>query len=228
MSAIKTFFAAHKTTIMIASAALVIGAKSVSYVAQSSQAPMMNMPDQQQMMQHSMPGQQMPQGYNQQQPQQQGGGFFDSWFSGDNETESYNAYNTGGQQGGYYEGNTGGYNAGMQTGGYYNPSAGSAATTGYTTGGGADYTSGWAEQQRIQDGSHERFVDAMREETKYGDADGNTYKLSSGYDYNYVNTTTNEYVQTNDASVTPGAYSSYTAVTPVDYTSSSSTSTTGE
>jgi hypothetical protein len=217
MNAVKTFFTAHKSTIMIASAALVIGAKSVSYMAQNSQAPIMNMPNQQQMMQHSMPAQQMPQGYNQQMPQQQAPGFFDSWFGGNEEVADYNAYNSGAGQGAYY---------GANAGGGYNPSAG--ATTGYTTGGGADYTNGWAEQQRMQDGSHERFVDAMREETKYGDAEGNTYKLSSGYDYNYVNSSTNEYVQTNDASVTPGAYSSYTAVSPVDYTSSSSTSSSGE
>lgn len=213
MNAVKTFFAAHKTTIMVASAALVIGAKSVAFMAQNSQAPVMNMPSQQQMVQHGMPQQQMPQGYSQQMPQQQPAGFFDSWFGGNEETADFNTYNNGGAQGAYYGGNAG----------VYNPSAG--VSTGYNSGSGIDYTSGWAEQQRIQDGAHERFTDYIRDETKYNDADGNTYKLSSGYDYNYVNTTTNEYVQTNDASVTPGAYSSYTAVTPADYTGTSSTST---
>lgn len=225
MNSIKTYFAAHKTTIMLASAVLVIGAKSLSFAAQNSQAPVMEMPSQQQMMQHQ--GGQMPQGYNQQMPQgygqqmpQQDAGFFSQWFGGEEEQGAdYNAYNNAANagQGGYNNSYGGGAQAGYNTGGYtgngYNPSAG----TSYS--GGADYTS---YQQPNTDGSHERFIDAMREETKYADADGNTYKLGSGYDYNYVNSSTNEAVQTNDASVTPGAYSSYTSVSAVDYSNSSS------
>ncbi len=226
---IATFFAAHKTTIMIASAALVIGAKAMSFTMQNNQYEMDG--EQQQMMQQQQGGRQMQQGYNQQMPQQNGNGeqgYFDSWFGG-NENE--------GAQGINYDG---GYNNNNNQGSYANQSdnySGYTPTTNNNYGTGAysagnnnsgnsvDYTSGWAKQQEIQDGQHERFVDAIRDETKYNDADGNSYKLSSGYDHNYVNTTTNEYVQTNDASVTPGAYSNYTAVTPSDYSSSSSSST---
>ncbi|HLP21447.1 MAG TPA: hypothetical protein VK174_14140 [Chitinophagales bacterium] len=227
MNAIKTFFAAHKTTIMLASAALVIGAKSLSFVAQNNQAPVMDMPTQEQMMQYQ--GGQMPQGYNQQMPQQRGG-FFSEWFGGEEgQGGDYSAYTNAANAGqnygdGYGGGRQAGYNTGGgYTGSSYNPSAGGAASTSYT--GGADYTSSSVYNQPYTDGSHERFIDAIREETKYNDADGNSYKLSSGYDYNYVNSSTHEYVQTNDASVTPSAYSSYSAVTPSDYSSSSSSST---
>ncbi|HLP49783.1 MAG TPA: hypothetical protein VK154_02805 [Chitinophagales bacterium] len=228
MNTIKTFFAAHKTTIMLASAALVIGAKSLSFVAQNNQAPVMDMPTQEQMMQYQ--GGQMPQGHNQQMPQgygeqmpQQGGGFFSEWFGGEEgQGGDYSAYNNAANAGQNYGAqsvyNTGGYSTGGYHGGGYNPSAGAGTPSAYSSG--ADYTS---YQQPNTDGSHERFIDAIREETKYNDADGNSYKLSSGYDYNYVNSSTNEYVQTNDASVTPSAYSSYSAVTPSDYSSSSST-----
>jgi len=219
-ASIKTFFAAHKTTVMIASAALVIGAKSFSFIAeQNRQQTQMPVMPQQQMQQQ--PNGQMPQGYNQQMPQQnmnnQEEGFFDSWFSSNNE-ESYNAYNNTGSG---YSGYTGGYagnsyyNTNTGSANYYNPSANQV-----------DYTSGWYKTQASQDAQHERFTDYIRDETKYNDAEGNSYKLSSGYDYNYVNTTNNTYVQTNDAGYDPNTYSTstYTAVTPSDYSSSSSSS----
>lgn len=214
-TSIATFFAAHKTTIIIASAALVIGAKAMSFTMQNNQYEMDG--GQQQMQQRGYGQMQMPQGYAQQAPQQNVGGqqgYFDSWFGG-NDNEGNQAAN---YDGGY---NTGGY---TNTAGGYNGNTGGAGST-YNAGNTVDYTSGWAKQQEMQDGQHERFTDYIRDEAKYNDAEGNTYKLSSGYDYNYVNTTTNEYVQTNDASVTPGAYSNYTAVTPSDYSSSSSSST---
>src|ERR1043165_1522984 len=176
-----------------------------------------------QMMQQPMNGQMMPQGqmpqgsmsrgYNQQMPQQNnGGGFFDNWFGGDEEAN----YATGNTS--YYDGNTAGayYNTTNSGTGYFNPSANEV-----------DNTQAWFKNQETQDRQHERFTDYIRDQTEYNDAEGNSYKLSSGYDYNYVNTNTNEYVQTNDASITPGAYSSYTAVTPSDYSSSSSSSASG-
>jgi len=244
-ASIKTFFAAHKTTIMLASAVLVIGAKSFSSMAVKNTEPQMqNMPPQQ--MQMQQPNGQMPQGYSQQMPQQnmnnQEEGFFDGWFDGGNEEENYNAYNNASEQG--YNGYTGGANNG---GGYYNANTGGNYYSG-TTGSGysaagtgsasyynpsanqVDYTSGWYKTQASQDAQHERFTDYIRDETKYNDAEGNTYKLTSGYDNNYVNTTNNTYVQTNDASFDPNTYSTstYTSVTPSDYSSSSSSTSGGE
>ncbi len=227
---IATFFAAHKTTIMIASAALVIGAKAMSFTMQNNQYEM-DGEQQQMMMQQQQGGGQMQQGYNQQMPQQNGNGeqgYFDSWFGG-NENGGAQGVN---YDGGYNNNNNQGSYA-SQSGGYsgYTPTTnnnygtGAYSASNYNTNGSLESTSAWQAGQNGQDGSHERFVDAMREETKYNDGDGNSYKLSSGYEHNYVNTTTNEYVQTNDASVTPGAYSNYTAVTPSDYSSSSSSST---
>lgn len=209
-ASIKTFFAAHKTTIMIASAALVIGAKSFSFMAENnrSQMQMPNMPQQQMMQQ---PNGQMPQGYNQQMPQQNmnnnGGGFFDSWFGGNDQNENYDAYNNAGNQN--YSGYTGAGNAGAN---YYNPNAG-----------GADYTSNYYKTQAANDAKSEQFSDYMRDQANYEDGYGNTYKLNSGYSNTYVNTTTGEYYQTNDANSDPNqsSTSSWAAVTPSDYSSSS-------
>lgn len=213
---IATFFAAHKTTVLLASAALVIGAKAMPLAMQNNSAQMVA--GQQQM--------QMQQGYNQQMPRQNGNegpGYFDSWFggNGNEEGEGLN-YNTGSG----YANQMGGNNSYMPA--VTNTFNGDGAYSNYNAGNAVDYTSGWAKQQESLDGQHERFTDYIRDEAKYNDADGNTYKLSSGYDYNYVNTTTNEYLQTNDAGVTPGAYSNYTAVTPGDYSGSSSAAATGE
>ncbi len=229
-ASIKTFFAAHKTTIMIASAALVIGAKSFSSTAVNNTEPQMQNAPQQNM---QLPNGQMPQGYNQQMPQQgmnnNEEGYFESWFGNDNESENNSAYNNAANQnyndyydggntgGGYYNTNTGAnyYNSNTGSAYNYNPSANEV-----------DYTSGWNKQQASQDAQHERFTDYIRDETKYNDEEGNTYKLTSGYDNNYVNTTNNTYVQTNDPSFDPNTYSTstYTPVTASDYSSSSSSS----
>lgn len=191
-----TFFTANKTAIMLASAVLVISAKSFSFVAQNSQQPGdAGLPE---------PMEQEEAYYGQMDNQQtyNGSGY------GVNENANGQAYNTGGN-----------YTA------QYNNYAPAAITPSYNTGTGAntvDYTSGWEAQQRSQDAQHERFVDYIRDETKYNDAEGNSYKLSSGYDNNYVNTTNNTYLQTNDAGYDPNTYSTsaYTPVTASDYSAS--------
>ena len=211
---IKTFLTSHKTTIMIASTALVIGAKSFSTLGYNNQQ-QMPAPQQQTMPQQEQ-SVQVPQGYNQQIPQQkmnnQQESFYDSWFVEDNQQENYNTYNNQGNAN--YDGYTTGGNAPTN---FYNPSANNTYSTANNP---VDYTSGWKKQQALQDGQHERFNDYIRDETKYNDAEGNTYKLASGYDNNYVNTTNNTHIQTNDASFDPNAYSTstYTTVTPTDYT----------
>ncbi len=199
---------------MIASAALVIGVKSFSTSGYNNQ-PQMPCAQQQNMPQQPQ-GKQMPQGYNQQMPEQnmnnEQESFYDSWFWEDNQQESYNAYNNQGEKN--YGGCTTGNNASAN---YYNPSANNTYSTANNQ---VDYTSGWKEQQALQDAQHERFTDYIRDETKYNDEEGNTYKLTSGYDNTYVNTTNNTYIQTNDVRFDPNANSTstYTAVTPTDYT----------
>lgn len=204
MSTIKTFFAVHQTKLMIAAAALVIGAKSASFMAnenrQTATAPqqqMYNPQGQPNMNQSYMNAPQQPQPTN-------GGEFWSNWFNDDEPTMPANN-NT-------YYGNT------------YMPNQynGYTGTNTYnTTNNNVDYTSGWYKQQAANDANHERFSDYITDQTKYEDGYGNSYKLSSGYDYNYVNSTTNEYIQTNDASYQPDAYSGYSAVTPSSYSSSS-------
>ena len=151
-------------------------------------------PAQQQQQQQQQPQcEQMPQGYNQQMPQQnmnnEQENFYDSWFGGDDQQETYNAYNNQSNQ------NYGGYNtADNAPANYYNPSANNTYSTANNQ---VDYTSGWKEQQALQDGQHERFTDYIRDETKYNDEEGNTYKLASGYDNNYgYNCTCNHFSAT--------------------------------
>lgn len=216
---IKTFLTSHKTTIMIACTALVIGAKSFSTSGYNNQQ-QMPAPQQQTMPQQEQSAQ-VPQGYNQQIPKQninnEQESFYDSWFDEDNQQENSNGYNNQGNP------NYSGYTTSGNASTNYNSA--SANNTYSTANNQADYTSGWKEQQALQDGQHERFNDYIRDETKYNDAEGNTYKLASGYDNNYVNTTNNTYIQTNDASFDPNvnSTSSYTAVTPTDYTPATTT-----
>ena len=72
----------------------------------------------------------------------------------------------------------------------------------------------------------EQVNDYINDQGNYEDGNGNTYKMSSQYSNNYVNTNTNEAIQTNDASYVPDA--GYTAVTPSSYSSSSYSSSTTE
>lgn len=197
---LKTFFAVHKTKIMIACASLIIGAKAMSFISTQqltaqNQAPAVNVPQQQQ----------APARYNEQQAQQQQGN---------------NAYAT---EQGYY-GNEQTYNnAGYATyatygGSAYNNAANNSAP---------DYTNNYYNQQKSNDRTSANFSDYILEQANYSDGYGNTYKLNSGYDNSYVNTTTGEYMQSNDANYDPNAYStsSWTAVTPTSgYESSSSSS----
>lgn len=132
----------------------------------------------------------------QQPPKQQG--FFSRMFGG-NENQAAASYNGGGYA-----------NAGTYT----------------SNNNGADITSAYERQQAANDANAERFDDYILDQGKYEDGNGNTYKMSSQYNYNYVNETSGEAVQTNDASYNPGG--GYTAVTPSDYSASSYTSSTTE
>jgi hypothetical protein len=143
--------------------------------------------------------------YGQQRPQQQPG-FFSRWFGGnDPSTENYS-------------------NNGYAANAYYG--AGSAGSS-YTANSGADYTSGYDKQQAAYDRASENYSDYMRDQANYDDGYGNSYKLNSGYSNSYVNSTTGEYVQSNDANYDPnaGSTSSWTEVTPSSSYSSSSSST---
>lgn len=191
---LKTFFAVHKTKIMIACAGLVIGAKAMSFISnqQLAQQPAVN----------TQQPAQAPAAYAQPRAAQQGN----------------NGY---GNQQAYY-GNQQAYN----NAGYANYATYGGSTYNYAANNaGADYTGGYYAQQKAYDRSAENFSDYIRDQANYSDGYGNTYKLNSGYDNSYVNTTTGEYLQSNDASYDPNAYStgSWTAVTPAStYESSSS------
>ena len=211
-ASIKTFFAAHKTTIIIASAALVIGSKAFSTIGHNNQE---QMPQGYQNQGHQSQGYQQ-QSYAQQRPQQSrnnGGGYFDSWFGGNNQNENQGGYTDGGYQN-QGAANYGGGNTGAN---YYNPTAGNN-----------DVNDNYWKQEAAKDRQAEKFDDYIRDQAEYTDGYGNNYKMNSGYDYNYVNTNTNEAIQTNDAGYDPNvsASSSYTAVTPSDYSTPAATTTT--
>lgn len=230
-TSIKTFFAANKTAIMIGCATLVIAAKGLSFMGQQRQNENMNMPNQQ--MQQPMNGQM--QGnmnragnpYQQQMPQQMGnnqnGNFWGNMFSDDEQgygDNNYGGYSNNAYGGGYSNNSYGGYTGGGYTGNSY--SAGSNS--------GVDYTSGWYATQQANDRMAEKFDDYITDQGRYTDENGNDYKMSSGYDYNYVNTTTGQSVQSNDAGYDPnvGSSYSYSSLTPSDYSSSSYSTTTPE
>lgn len=205
-TSIKTFFETHKTAIMISSVVLVLVAKSVSMANQAD-----------------VYGHSTPQGINGQPAPQNnsGNGFWSNVFNGNEEpvnaTTNYATdpiqafYGTDANQG--YYGNAG------QT--YYGTTGNGAS---YTNTPAADYTSGYYAQQASNDRISENYSDYMRDQANYDDAYGNTYKLNSGYSNTYVNNTTGEYVQSNDANYDPnyGSTSSWSAVTPSSSYSSSS------
>ncbi|MFN8286949.1 MAG: hypothetical protein U0V74_09370 [Chitinophagales bacterium] len=236
-TSIKTFFAANKTAILIGCAAVVITAKSMSFYSQMNKESeaMVNQPQQMQQPQQQPNGQMQQQAYgnmggnyNNQAPQQmnnnQDGGFWGNMFGSDEESYGGNENNNGYANNGY-TGYTNGYNAySNYNGGYTN-----TGNT-YNSGSNVDYTSGWYATQQANDRMHEKFTDYITDQGRYTDENGNDYKMSSGYDYNYVNTTTNQSLQTNDAGYDPNAYSSssYSSLTPSDYSSSSYTTTTPE
>lgn len=144
---------------------------------------------------------------NGQQAQRQEAGFFGRIFGGTEANSNYNGNgNYTNQQGGYVSnGSNGTYVSGNNT---------------------ADITSGYYKQQASNDRMAEQFNDYINDQGNYEDGNGNTYKMSSQYSNNYVNTNTNEAIQTNDASYVPDA--GYTAVTPSSYSSSSYSSSTTE
>ena len=99
-------------------------------------------------------------------------------------------------------------------------------STGYSANTNAQYdyiNSSYENQQRAYEAAFEKWDDYVLGYQNYNDADGNSYKLYSGYDNNYYNSTTGEYLQTNDASYDPNQYStsSWGSLTPSDYSSSS-------
>lgn len=205
--AIKTFIAAHKTAIGICAVVLVIGSKSFTQSFQEG-------------FNSSYYGeteQQNQYGQNPQQQQQQPG-FFGRWFGGNNANQNQNAN---------YNQNQGYANQGYANQQYYPQNGGSYTPA---TGNGADYTSGYAAQQASLDRTSANYSDYIRDQANYEDANGNTYKLNSNYSNNYINNTTGEAVQSNDANYDPNAYStsSYTAVTPSSSYSSSYSSPTVE
>ncbi len=239
-TSIKTFFAANKTAIMIGCAAVVVAAQSLNFYSRMNAEN--NNGNQQQQMQQPVNNQMQQQaygnmggnGYQQQMPQQQQpmnanqeSGFWGDMFGGEESYDGDNAYN-----GGYTNNGYNGYtNAGSNYGSYNNGYTGYTNTgSGYNANSGADYTSGWYANQATNDRIHEKFTDYITDQARYTDENGNDYKMSSGYDNNWVNTTTNQSVQTNDYNYDPnvGSSYSYSNLTPSDYSSSSYTSTTPE
>lgn len=188
--AIKTFIAAHKTAIGICAVVLVIGSKSFTQSFEQG-------------FNDSYYGQQNQYGQNpQQQQQQQNQGFFGRWFGGNNANANQNS-------------NQGQANQGYANNQPYYPSTGGNYTA-PANNSGADITSGYAAQQASQDRTSANFSDYMRDQGNYDDGNGNTYKMNSNYSNNYVNNTTGEALQTNDASYDPnaGSTSTWSAVTP--------------
>ncbi len=199
-NALKTFLAANKTSIVLGATALVFGAKSLSLWAGMNDQGMVQPTGIHQ------PDSGNDNSYNQQAPAQR-----------TNQDGYENSY----EQNSAYYGNDG-YNS---QGGYSNGSNNGS----YYTGGnaGADYTSGWYAQQNAYDKKADQFSDYLLDQGNYTDGNGNEYKMSSNYNNNWVNTTTNEAIQSNDPGYDPNQYSSgsWTSVTPSDYSAGSSYST---
>jgi hypothetical protein len=216
----KNFFAVHKTKIMIACASIVIGANAASFASrQLANAETTAPANSTQQTQQPNPQQQQQVNYNNHAPQNAPTANYNDYA----EDETY--YGDEANYQGNYN-NAGGNVNYANYGGAYSNYAGGAAN--YSNNSGADYTSGYWAQQKSNDRTAENFSDYIRDQGNYSDGYGNTYKLNSGYDNNYVNTTTGEYTQSNDVNYDPNAYStsSWTAVTPT--TSSSSYSSSGD
>ncbi len=188
-SVIKAFYAAHKKVIIICAVVLAIAANTPAF-KEGFNSSYKN---------QAKYGQPNTYGQQKQEQQQQSVGFFSRWFGSSNA-------NNNPQQSNYI--NQQGYTAGENSNGY----------TGVTNNG-TDITSGYYKQQAANDASAEKFDDYIRDQGNYEDGNGNTYKMSSQYNNNYVNETTGEAVQSNDPSYNPGG--SYTAVAPSDYSASS-------
>ncbi|MFN8283503.1 MAG: hypothetical protein U0U67_09835 [Chitinophagales bacterium] len=204
-TAIKTFIAAHKTAISICVVVLVIGSKSFTQSFEQG-------------FNDSYYGQQNHQNQygpnpQQQQQPQQNQGFFSRWFGGNNAYQPQN--------------NQGYANQGYANQQYYPQNSGNYTPANNS---GADYTSGYAAQQASLDRTSANYSDYIRDQANYEDANGNVYKLNSNYSNNYINNTTGEAVQSNDANYDPNAYStsSYSALTPTNSYSSSYSSPTVE
>lgn len=116
-------------------------------------------------------------------------GYIDPGYQGNYQYNGYTPPTTGSN---YYSGNT-----------YANPNTNSQM-------------SNWQSQQSSIEANHSQFIDYIRGEDRVQTANGNVYKVESGYDNTYINQGTNSYYQDNSAYPTNGG-SNYESTSPYDY-----------